>query len=244
MDFLRGITTNLPTAFNITAVREIVDEKIDESGDVELHFNLSESFERISVDWWSRGSYKNSSTVTNDRIIFTFNDVNSGYLTFLNGGYVKSKKYYLWDCWLLDKEKKEDRKKKFNISKKLSTKIHDHYESKYLEDMDTHELNAELSQLGMNDNEIKAFLFSICKDRGIGLVYDWCKTFDSHFEYQRQLSRFRNAFIDNDPKIHDNIRVEILRGMSKPVCRFCLHENTATCCDKQGTPSNDISIPI
>jgi hypothetical protein len=63
--------------------------------------------------------------------------------------------------------------------------------------MDTHELNAELSQLGMNDNEIKAFLFSICKDRGIGLVYDWCKTFDSHFEYQRQLSRFRNAFIDN-----------------------------------------------
>ena len=236
MDFLRGITTNLPTPLNITAVREIVDEKIDESGDVELHFNLSESFERISVDWWSRGS-----TVT---ITFTFNDVNSGYLTFLNGGYIKSKKYYLWDCWLLDKDKKNERMKKFNIPKSLSTKIHDHYESKYLEDMDTHELSAELSQYGMNDNEIKAFLFNICKDRGINLVYDWCKTFDSHLEYQRQLSRFRNAFIDNDPNIHDNIRVEILRGMSKPVCRFCLHENTGTCCDKQGTPSNDISIPF
>ena len=44
--------------------------------------------------------------------------------------------------------------------------------------------------------------------------------------FNEEVEKFRQAFLNNDPIVHNQIRAAILQSMGKPICDRCLDEKT------------------
>ena len=62
--------------------------------------------------------------------------------------------------------------------------------------------------------------------RGISELSE--KMFNEETEkmFNEETEKYRQAFLNDDPKVHDQIRAAILDSMYKPVCFRCLNEKT------------------